>query len=278
MGRALLLWDLSFGSAAESQLTTAGVRVHALQLLAGAGLPPHAHQRPTIALVLEGTLTTTTAGRTFVNPANTLIAKPAGLRHSNRVGHAPTSLIAIEPELPEGESTLPSCVNALHTLSHGWDARAAWLAQSIQRELSQPDDLTPLAVAGAAWEILAIVARFATAARMPPPQSLRRVLEIVHARFTEPLGLGDVAREAGLHPVYLARAFRTHVGTSLGAYVRKLRVEQAAVKLRSSPGSIADIAAEVGFADQSHLTRVFSATTGMTPARYRREHRAARAS
>jgi AraC family transcriptional regulator len=77
-----------------------------------------------------------------------------------------------------------------------------------------------------------------------------------------------------VHPIYFARAFRAHIGQSLGGFVRKLRVQQAAAMLGGSDEPIADIALSLGFADQSHLTRVFRAHTGRTPARYRRMCRA----
>ena len=82
-----------------------------------------------------------------------------------------------------------------------------------------------------------------------------------------------MAREAGVHPVYFARAFRAQTGLPVGAYLRKLRVDRAAERLASTNFRIADIALETGFSDQSHLTRVFRALTGMTPATYRQRRR-----
>ena len=68
----------------------------------------------------------------------------------------------------------------------------------------------------------------------------------------------------------IARAFRAHTGDSLGGHVRKLRLQRAAAMLGGSEQPIASIALSLGFADQSHLTRMFRAATGFTPAGYRR--------
>ena len=102
---------------------------------------------------------------------------------------------------------------------------------------------------------------------------LRCALDYIHAHATDSIGLAEVAREAGVHPVYFARAFRAQTGLPVGAYLRKLRVDQAAEKLASTNLSIADIALAAGFSDQSHLTRVFRALTGVTPATYRQRRR-----
>jgi len=96
---------------------------------------------------------------------------------------------------------------------------------------------------------------------------------LIHARYSDTLGLAELARQVGVHPVYFSRAFRAHMGSTLGAYLRKLRVDRAADMLASSEISIADIALEVGFADQSHLSNVFRRLRGITPSRYREESR-----
>ena len=80
----------------------------------------------------------------------------------------------------------------------------------------------------------------------------------------------ELAREAGMHPVSFARAFRARYRASPGELVRRLRVEWAAGELLRRPDNpIARIAAEAGFYDQSHFARVFTARFGRPPARYR---------
>jgi AraC-like DNA-binding protein len=59
---------------------------------------------------------------------------------------------------------------------------------------------------------------------------------------------------------------------TIGEYVRRLRVEAAALRLAASNESISAIAHGTGFSDQSHLTRVFKQRMGVTPGRYRVAH------
>lgn len=110
-------------------------------------------------------------------------------------------------------------------------------------------------------------------ARGAPPRWLERAREIVHDRRFDSIRVRDVAEVVGVHPVHLARVFREHFRSSLGSYVRTLRLDHAATRLAGSNDPISEIATECGFADQSHLTRLFRRHFGTTPDRYRRAAR-----
>jgi AraC family transcriptional regulator len=70
-------------------------------------------------------------------------------------------------------------------------------------------------------------------------------------------------------PERLARGFRRSFGEPMADYLRRIRVDAAASKLASTDLPISQVAGDVGFADQSHLTRWFSRYLGTTPGRYR---------
>lgn len=93
---------------------------------------------------------------------------------------------------------------------------------------------------------------------------------LLHRRSVGQIQLSELALSVGVHPVHLTRAFREQHGVTIPAYVRQLRVDAARKLLKSSSLSLADIAGMVGFADQSHLTRVFKRLTGVPPGQYRR--------
>jgi AraC-like DNA-binding protein len=81
------------------------------------------------------------------------------------------------------------------------------------------------------------------------------------------LSLGDWAETMGLAPQSLSRGFRLAYGVSPKRYRLELRALQALRRLPDWQGSMATLAAETGFADQAHLTRVIVALTGQTPKR-----------
>jgi len=82
--------------------------------------------------------------------------------------------------------------------------------------------------------------------------------------------LADLARIAGLSPGHFARKFHRSTGTSVDRFIHHRRIRAALGVLAREEAPIETLAGRLGYASQSHFTRVFSALTGMTPARYRR--------
>jgi AraC-like DNA-binding protein len=81
--------------------------------------------------------------------------------------------------------------------------------------------------------------------------------------------LQELAAVADLPEFALLKAFRRVHGLPPHAYLLQKRLEAAKTALRGGQG-IANIATDVGFADQAHLTRAFKKTYGITPAVYRK--------
>lgn len=89
-----------------------------------------------------------------------------------------------------------------------------------------------------------------------------------------PLVIPDVARRAGYSQHHLQREFtRVTGGEKLASYIRKRRLVNAAVALRSTAQPIIAIALGVGYADQQPFTRAFGREFGISPDKYRRKHR-----
>jgi AraC family transcriptional regulator len=88
-------------------------------------------------------------------------------------------------------------------------------------------------------------------------------LELPRGRF---FGRAGFRREVGVH---FAATFRRFLGCSLGEHQRRRRFEHARTRLADRAATLAEIAAEASFADQSHLTRTFKRFSGMTPGEHR---------
>jgi AraC family transcriptional regulator len=101
------------------------------------------------------------------------------------------------------------------------------------------------------------------------PRWLELVKEELDDTFAEGPRVRDLAARARVHPVYLARRFRRHVGCSITDYRAFLRARAAAELLASSDEPLVAAAVQCGFVDQSHLCRVFKGATGLTPRDYR---------
>jgi AraC family transcriptional regulator len=92
----------------------------------------------------------------------------------------------------------------------------------------------------------------------------------LHSQFRESLRVVDLAAEAGVHPVHLARVFKAQERQTPGHYMQRLRVRAACELLRDQDTPLAWVAADCGFSDQSHLTRTFKKIVGVTPGGFRK--------
>ena len=110
---------------------------------------------------------------------------------------------------------------------------------------------------------------FGTAAREKTDPSLRiaQIRERIDDDPASPHALSELARQAGLSRFQTVRAFSRMTGLTPHAYVIQRRLD-AARRLIRSGHSLANAAAEAGFADQSHMHRIFTARHGFTPGTY----------
>jgi len=104
------------------------------------------------------------------------------------------------------------------------------------------------------------------------PSQERRVKELIVASLHEDISLARLAAECELSTRHFARAFRQSTGLSPHRWLLKCRAERARELLADRDLSLAEIATSCGFADQSHLTRIFSVIFGLSPGAWRRVH------
>ncbi len=106
---------------------------------------------------------------------------------------------------------------------------------------------------------------------------LQQVLDYIqtHLDSAEPtlrerdLSLAELAETLNLSPTYFATAFKQAIEVSPHQHVIQQRVERAKLMLSKTDLAIADIALQVGFSSQSHLTQQLKRLTGMTPKQIR---------
>ncbi|WP_417219878.1 helix-turn-helix domain-containing protein [Achromobacter spanius] len=94
------------------------------------------------------------------------------------------------------------------------------------------------------------------------------VRDYCHAHLSEKIALDDLARLCGLSRFQFLRRFTHTAGLTPHAWLVRLRLERACAVLATARMSVAEVAAEVGFYDQSHFNRAFRAAYGAPPSAY----------
>jgi AraC family transcriptional regulator len=100
---------------------------------------------------------------------------------------------------------------------------------------------------------------------------LGRLIEYIHLHLDTALSLGELGAVVQLSPYHLARMFRSTTGQSLHQYILSQRLLAARHMLLGRHRSLADIALQLGFADQSHLSHHFKRRYGVAPGAFIRQ-------
>ena len=105
-----------------------------------------------------------------------------------------------------------------------------------------------------------------------PARHLLRAKDLVDARYSEPLDVGALAREAGLSRAHFTAEFRRAFGEPPHAYLLTRRLERATALLRTTDHSVAEICMAVGLSSVGSFTTSFRRMYGLTPTAYRVSH------
>lgn len=103
------------------------------------------------------------------------------------------------------------------------------------------------------------------------PSWVPKLIAIIHDAPEICLSLQSLATELGLHPVHLSRQFPKYFQSTLGQYIKAVKLHTALPLLLENNQSITQIALEVGFYDQSHFTHAFKQQFGITPLTFRKK-------
>jgi AraC family transcriptional regulator len=245
--------------------------------LPGSRLPPHRHATANLCLVLTGGFDEFVApGPRRCNSA-ALLYRSATETHAQVFNRSGAWCVTIEPPhdwLPETALAAPGTAGL-----HGWPAVLALrLYAALWQARCPTPALEPLAV-----ELCAAAKRRLMPRRHRLPAWFLEAEHRLNHGFRGPLRLTDMARAVGVHRVHLTRAFRRVHGQAPKDYVRYLRIHAACHAILEGHGSLSRTASDLGFSDQSHFTRTFRSTLGLSPRRFRelfiaRQERARQAS
>jgi len=105
------------------------------------------------------------------------------------------------------------------------------------------------------------------------PWQEARAKKMLQDNLMGDISLTQLAGACGLSVAFFARAFKNSTGFPPHSWLTKQRIEKAMSLMLKTDDALVDIALTSGFADQSHFTRVFTKTVGISPGAWRRIHR-----
>lgn len=246
----------------------AGFRLFEVEYRAGLELRPHFHPNGHLIYVVNGTYSESCAAGAVELGPKSLRYLPPGHTHANHFSRA-ARCVVIE--------VAPAVLARVNQASKGLESAgeiegpvSGWLAERLYDEFQRPMEGGGLALEGMLLELTAEAARrVGQGVAKIVPEWLKNARRHLESNCLRAVSLAEIARVSGMHRVHVSREFRKHFGTTIGEFLRNLRVQHARRLLKSTTQTLTDIALDCGFADQSHFSATFRRLTGLTPAVFR---------
>jgi AraC-like DNA-binding protein len=270
--------DLSAGEPIVDRWRVAGFE--AIELLRGLYVtqeyPRHWHEEIYLCATLGGTSYLDCLGTSLLTRRGTLAVVGPGDIHANR--KTGCSFRCIFMEFHALQNAVEQFVERnIHELGFRSglieDQRTTERFLKVHRSLQ--DDEPDAGRDGCAFSFLHELAVRHSTARIPLPRNgnedfaVRRAKQFLDERYAERVSLHELAKLMGLSPYHLNRSFCRKIGMPPHEYQVQLRIMKAKSFLRLGR-SISETASLVGFVDQSHLTRHFKRSVGVTPGKFLR--------
>lgn len=245
----------------EDEVRTEGIRVVIARHAPALSISMHAHDVAKLVLVLSGAGSERCGLEVEHQTPMVLFARPPYRLHQNQYHALGTRSVLVEldpsdrgarsaltPARLPGEEARRLGLRLAAALESPASARKRCIRQAVQQSLQALDE----------------------AARQPAtPAWLEHAREMLVERMVAPPALRQMAHAVGVHHVHLAQSFRAHYGTTTRAFLRSHRVFEALDLIQQGLG-LADVATQVGFADQSHMTRAIHLERGAPPGHLQR--------
>jgi len=254
----------------------AGIECRRALYSAASSTGRHYHDDANVAFVLSGSLAQSMGSEATILTPHSLMYVPAGEIHATSFGPRGARCFFVgidsmwiarrfdsakvdgtEPRITAGRSYLQA------------------FALKMYEEFRDPDSLSEMIVEGALLELFGRWFRESRENCHSAPGWLRAVRIFLHDSFRESISLVDVSRAVEVHPSQIAREFHRAYSVTVGEYIRKLRIDFVAEKLRHrgrNMEDLTDLALQAGFSSHAHMSSTFKRMTGMTPSQYKKAH------
>ncbi len=127
-----------------------------------------------------------------------------------------------------------------------------------------------------AGRVLTTLGGEAVSMKGPTIRDERRIataVRFIESHFRRPLSLEELSALVGISPYHFLRTFKQVVGLTPHQFLLRMRLREAALRLRTTSEPVLDIALDAGFGDLSNFNHTFREAFGTTPTKYRASRR-----
>ncbi len=235
--------------------------------------PRHWHEQYGIGVIHRGAQKSLSGrGQVEAGPGHVITVNPGEVHDGVPIGDAGRSwrMLYFDPAIVgkiSAEDGQTACEFSLPVLA---DARVATLFQRLFCALTSPD--TPSSALQREELLLQLLGSFILVQKErrladPASTAIREAQALIDDEPTAPVTLTDLAGKSGMSRFQIVRGFAKATGFTPHAYLMQRRIDLAR-RLIAGGAALADVAASSGFADQSHMTRLFVRKYGVSPGTY----------
>jgi len=225
----------------------------------------HSHESYAIGVIEDGIGGNSYRGSTHRHPPGTIVAMNPDEAHTGyAAGDKPLSyrMFYVSPEALRGAPCFGDvAIEDRECARELLDFHTQW-------ELSHDEFFTECAFTSLLGKL---IYRHASGAPIPrsgrEPRAIKLIKDYLESRYSAGASLAELVNLTQLERAYLIQTFRNAVGMPPHRYLIQIRIRQAK-RLIGQGRTLAEVASETGFADQSHLNRHFKSLTGLTPGQY----------
>lgn len=174
-----------------------------------------------------------------------------------------------------GQTNLFDQIKTPFFIETGNDDKPSLLFQELLSSQSSKKLTSPLSMKAAMLNLISYYIEHAT---LDPAclqneamsEPLLKVIHYIDTNYRRTITISELAEQVHLHPNYLIRIFKRHLGTSPIQYINRKKIEEVKWLLVSTNLQISEIGNMVGISEISYLYKLFKAYTGFSPSAYRK--------
>lgn len=238
--------------------------------------PRHSHDYYVLSLIERGRQSFTHKGTKYRTPPGGLILINPGVVHTGeaadtqgfelRALYPSTSLMEKAVFELTGRRALPFFKEAL--VNHHWATNSV---SSLHKAILAGAEMLECE-SRILWMMTRLIKLYADIGSSEgnlgkEKRAIQQVRQYIDEHFAESVTLSMLAQLVSFSPYYLLRAFQAEVGMPPYAYLESVRIQHTQQLIKAGL-PLAEVAAEVGFSSQSHMTRQFKKIIGVTPGQY----------